>query len=110
VREGVLLNDGKGYVREFDIVAAESTNNDLPPQTWYFEVKKRPLISIDVIDSIAGKYDELQKSGASAFCSYHVWQFHTSRFASSSGRRNRIMGCIHACQIGNTGCNRAIFC
>lgn len=67
VRECVLVNDGKGYVREFDIVAAESTNSDLPPQTWYFEVKKRPLISIDVIDSIAGKYHELQKSGPVRF-------------------------------------------
>lgn len=67
VKESVLVNGGKGYVREFDIVAAESASGALPPQTWYFEVKKRPLISIDVIDNIAGKFQELQKNGPVRF-------------------------------------------
>jgi hypothetical protein len=35
IKQSVLVDNGSGYVREFDIVA-ESINIGSPPHTWYF--------------------------------------------------------------------------
>jgi Restriction endonuclease len=59
VRQSVLVDSGMGYVREFDIAAIEVDSVGPIPPKWYFEVKKRDLTSIDVIDSLLGKYHDL---------------------------------------------------
>jgi Restriction endonuclease len=59
VRQRVLVNSGMGYVREFDIEAIEVDAVGPIPPKWYFEVKKRALTSIDVVDSLLGKYHDL---------------------------------------------------
>jgi len=49
-----------GRVRALDIVAIEVDSVGPIPPKWYFEVKKRELTSIDVVDSLLGKYHDLR--------------------------------------------------
>lgn len=60
IEQSARIVGGAGHMREFDIVAIEA--NSLTPiaQKWYFEVKKRNLTSVDVIDSLIGKHQDLQ--------------------------------------------------
>jgi hypothetical protein len=59
VRQNVLVDSSMGWKREFDIAAIEVDPVGPMPTKWYFEVKKRDLISVDVVDSLFGKYQDL---------------------------------------------------
>jgi hypothetical protein len=66
IDKSVLVDDGMGLVREFDIVAVEANPIASIPRKWFFEVKKRAFTSVDVIDSLVGKYQSLQQTGEPA--------------------------------------------
>jgi hypothetical protein len=59
VRQNVWVDSSMGWKREFDIAAIEVNSVGPMPTKWYFEVKKRDLISVDVVDSLFGKYQDL---------------------------------------------------
>jgi hypothetical protein len=63
IEQGVRMNIVRGLVREFDIVATETNPIDSPPRKWFFEVKKRDMISVDVIDNLAGRFPSLLSNG-----------------------------------------------
>jgi hypothetical protein len=62
IAQSVLIDGGAGLKRQFDIVAVESNPIASTPRNWFFEVKKRNFISVDVIDSLIGKYQDIPQS------------------------------------------------
>jgi hypothetical protein len=62
VSQNVFVHSPTGYIRQLDILALEASPATNTLQKWYFEVKKRDLTTIDVVDSVIGKYQDLKQA------------------------------------------------
>jgi hypothetical protein len=86
-RNATVGGDG-GRRREIDISALDDTSEAGTPRRTYIEVKKRDVLTIDVVDAIVGKYHDLRVLAGPA----HMIVVASGSVSNSARRRADVEG------------------